>query len=264
MYTSRVTRNLRARTLASLFLASVAGEATLATWGCASFRDGTAPAAPDGAAPEPDASEAGPRDADATAPGRGGCADLLARDPGLRGRSGRYTIDTDDAGALEVFCEMTVDEGGWTLVARSSTPSPQFGWTSPTGSLSDVSPPYVLDVARAHLAFTEVLVADRRPYEFTPASRAYKLAVPARFVEEFANAPFGATGKTVLGDCDVDGGPLALRYLGYTHLTDHLFFGNNPGTDTSTGLGPATFTTAASDCASGAGLNGLQGLVYVR
>src|SRR5690606_29929671 len=95
------------------------------------------------------------------------CKDLLDREPGRRGADGLYEIDPDGPGAaapIRVFCDLTIDRGGWTLVGRSAegtTRRSSFGWTSATGSVTDEEEPYSLDVARAKLAFTEVLVADQ-------------------------------------------------------------------------------------------------------
>jgi hypothetical protein len=235
---------------------------------CAPFGVGGAPldGAIDAALDARDEPDGGPLDAglDATP---ASCADLLARDAALHGQSRRYTIDPDGPGsrpALLVFCDMTVDDGGWTLVARSSVPSARFGWTAPSGDVSDVEQPYALDVVDAGLAFAEVMVADRKPYEFGPATHAYKFAVPPNFVAASRNAPLTTAVTTVLGDCTVAGGPATLRYAGYTGLTDHFFFGDNPGADTHTGLGADVFTTTSADCASGASLNGSQGLIFVR
>jgi hypothetical protein len=195
------------------------------------------------------------------------CADLLARDPSLRGHSDRYTIDPDGPSgkpALIVYCEMAVDDGGWTLIARSSVKAAAFGWTSPNGDIADVGAAYAIDVMDAGLSFGEVMVADRAPYEYEPSAHAYAFAVAPNFVATHLNAPFATAVRTVLGDCTIDGGPTSLRYAGYTGLTDHFFFGDNPGSSTGTGLGSDVFKMTGSDCATGASLDGQQGLVYVR
>ncbi|MDB4939220.1 MAG: hypothetical protein JWP87_6192, partial [Labilithrix sp.] len=87
------------------------------------------------------------------------CRDVTGATDGI------YRIDPDGSGALpslEVFCNMTIAGGGWTLVARSAMQgAPSFGWNVKTGDLDDDAKPYSLGVDAAGIAFTSILVGVR-------------------------------------------------------------------------------------------------------
>ena len=89
----------------------------------------------------------------------GSCKDLI----GLTTTDGTYVIGISGV-PYTVYCDMSTDGGGWTLVARSSTSqtatSSSFGWTSATGTLDDDSVPYSLGVLGLNLPFTEALLGN--------------------------------------------------------------------------------------------------------
>jgi hypothetical protein len=240
--------------------------------------------APDGAigdsgAPVGDATGTGddaraPADSgEASSPLATSCKTLLAATPSTLGKNGLYTIDPDGAGTkphLTVYCEMSLDGGGWTLVGRSAPGgAPPFGWTTATGTPSDLAAPYSLDTTAVGLVFSEVLLADQAAGSLDAGTRAYKVSVPADFVTKYLDAAIATTPvTTVLGPCKPAGaGPTMLSNAGGTSVTDSFFFRDNRTFNDPTlrfGLLAHGFDTYYTSCGQGADLKGLQGLVFVR
>lgn len=54
------------------------------------------------------------------------CQQILTEIP--TAEDGVYTIDPDDMGAFPVFCDMTTDDGGWTLAARFANGDNTDNW----------------------------------------------------------------------------------------------------------------------------------------
>lgn len=95
------------------------------------------------------------------------CAALqaLLEGPMELSETGYYTLD--DAGAsgetVDVYCDMELSGGGWTLVGRSAGDAQLsgFGWRSARGDVAADDEPYSLDLRAHPIPFTEILVGAR-------------------------------------------------------------------------------------------------------
>lgn len=202
------------------------------------------------------------------------CRALLELDTTRSGSDGIYTIAppprAGQAGApepLSVYCDMTLDKGGWTLVGRSAqgAQSTMFGWTSKDGIVTETRYPYSLDVRSAGLVFNEVLVVGLGPNAQT-AARAYKFRVGPTFLEGLTDAGVAVSPVvTLAGDCDPqNGGPTTLQNAGATAFADVFFLRDTADLSIHSGLTPAGFSVNLQDCTNGASLTGMQGAIFVR
>jgi len=185
--------------------------------------------------------------------------------------SGLYEIDVDDLGPrppVRVYCEMSIDNGGWTLVARSDDGDVDagggFGWSFVTGAVDNFDAPYSLGVGPLGLPFTELLVASRSN-ENTLVD-AYHLQMQTDFLTACASAACPASPQYVLGQCPDVGlsEPSMLSRAGFTEEPDYFYFRDNDG-DEGYGLFPNGFQLNGYDeCQSGGMLDSRQGLIFVR
>jgi hypothetical protein len=224
----------------------------------------TAPAPEDGG----DAAVDGPE----PPPVRESCAAILSERP--KARDGVYTIAPlgVDAGLrVKVYCDMTTDDGGWTLVGRSVVDGDgSFGWKVDEGSVDDDTRPYALSMARVPIPFTEILFGSYESGKTWGADASvYKHLVPAGFVQTYGDAGYEPDGGaiTVLGGCKPAGGPWMVSVIGFTNETDHYFFRDNMD-EPRFGLYPGGFDTNAGgqpgDCEHNALLGSRQGMIFVR
>ena len=184
----------------------------------------------------------------------------------ITGVSGVYSIDPDgESGSnppFDVWCELSLVGGGWTLVGRSALGgSGNFGWKVNTGSVNDTANPYSFNVEDSLLTFSKVLmVATVQPQQ------AYTVMVPPNFLAMYTTDSFNTTGALTyeLGDCMATT-PGMLLFMGETNHNGSFFWRNQSmfsGADY--GLNPAGFSLLESNCNTGGGLHGKQGAIYVR
>ena len=194
----------------------------------------------------------------------GSCREILGSE--FNEGSGPYAITTSGDGieaTVSVYCDMAIDEGGWTLVGRSAPGGEggSFGWKSARGGVHSDAEPYSLNADKADLGFTEILVGACSSGK-TWGDNAYKLIVHGDFISACGDSNFRIDGEaiTVIGGCNH---PKMMRRCGYTNERDQFFFRDDAGND-NYGLLPGRFDTFEDNCDKGGGLNGKQGMVFVR
>jgi len=191
------------------------------------------------------------------------CQDILDADPSAP--TGIHSIlRTSDDAVIEVWCDMAVEGGGWTLVARTAEgPVVPFGWGVSQGTLGEEEDPYSLDAVDVELPFTQILVGAREDFA-TLIDHAYVMDVPVGFLEDYGTQAYQHDGAaTVIGDCDPDPGPEMLRWVGYTDNEDCYFFRDNSGDD-SYGLYSNRMWTLYDNCQQGGQLDDVQAALFVR
>jgi len=188
--------------------------------------------------------------------------------------SGVYTLDTDGDGPrqpFDVYCDMSSDGGGWTLVGRSrNTPSMPgcagtdglsgFGWRTAAGSVNDDNQAYSLDVAGKALQFTQVLFGNHAGGKAF-AGNVYRHTVVGNLVDAFINSHyFIGEPTTVQGACGA-GSTSMFNWIGFTGNTNSFHFRDVDGNDF--GLFISGWRSCYDTCAGG-NLNGQPGLIFVR
>lgn len=181
--------------------------------------------------------------------------------------SGLHEIDVDGPGArapFDVWCDMEIEGGGWTLYGRTDNTEETFGWTTPFGSPSVDSMPYSLGLGSA-FAFTEVIVGKRNAGKDWAMNPVFHFTVPAGFVITYATSAYAITDlRVVQGGCMPAGGaPSMLRYAGHTNADDHFFFRDLSGFDVY-GMRGDDWSLFDNSCDMSGTLDGQSGMIMVR
>lgn len=190
------------------------------------------------------------------------CKDILDTNAAYSKQNNTYPVE----GALgQVYCDMTMDGGGWTLVARTAVGGAgSFGWSSKAGSVLSPTAPYV--VPANSLNFTEALVAAYNPPTLILGAPVIKLSLPPNFAASTA-AGVAVTPEVLVsgGGCSTGDVPKSLTFAGYTAKTTSFFF-SDQSSDGSSGVFPDGFRDplVTSACTTDQMLGTQQILLFVR
>lgn len=110
--------------------------------------------------------------------------------------NGIYTINPKWSWNIEVYCEMWIDNGGWTLIARTSTGAVGwFGWLISSWDVADNSSFYSLWDASINLWFDEIMLTTYSSEK--NIDRAIKVTVDKSYVTN----PINHSYKRLSSDC---------------------------------------------------------------
>jgi hypothetical protein len=203
------------------------------------------------------------------------CKDILRLDTTRAGKSDLYTITTS-TGAVKVWCDMAIDGGGWTLVARAVTgalaPTGQehFGWSGAMGAPDADGKPYSLDVFAHPISFTEILVGVHEVGTKAFTGNAFKFKVPATFLNDFQTTPFSMPAPTPVGrSCTPNtSGGWMFSFAGYTRTSRDEFFFRDNNQEDQWGLLYDRWSLADDDanpkCDRSGELHNKPGMIFVR
>lgn len=198
------------------------------------------------------------------------CAAIHAADP-LRS-SGTFSV-APPSGPLDVYCDMTTADGGWTLVARSvmgATVTP-FGWKQDKGSVLDDTKPYSLDATKL-APFTEIMFGTRGTGK-TWKAPVFQRSLPADFVNVCSTVFAAAAPSTdVTKKCPAplagSHSPSMVAFAGMTNTKDHFVFTDNIG-NSSFGLTSSAWNTngqydVPAKCTYSGLISDTEGMIFVR
>jgi hypothetical protein len=164
----------------------------------------------------------------------------------------------------DAWCDMDLDNGGWTLVGRSVpfNSSSSFGWKKATGSIADDTKPYSLNVDVHGLVFTEAAFGSYTVGTKSWFGSVYKAVLPANFIANFKSSA-GATTLSKIGGVCSETAPTMFTNMGMVDNNDQFYMRDNTSAG-NFGLRADGFALNYNDCAHAALLNTLPGMIAVR
>jgi hypothetical protein len=180
-----------------------------------------------------------------------------------------------DGGSIDVWCDMTTDDGGWTLVGRSVSgqQTDSFGWNGQTGGLGNDAQPYSLGLTQNPIPFREILLgAHDGTKAWRKGGNVFKLAVPSDFLSLYKTSAVSLQKPTrmVSGTCVPTADGWMFNVAGYTENTSGAFYFADYdqgmiGTGLrSDGFGLADPCCDGDACDRTADLQGRPGMIFVR
>jgi hypothetical protein len=175
------------------------------------------------------------------------------------------------SGEVRLRCEMDLDGGGWTLVARSVAGGSEgdFGWTSRRGSIDDPSQPYSAG-ASALLPDAREIVVAAQSEEGTAEAPIFAAGLPADFFNACADSGCELGEPRVLSpdaSCESDLYPGMIGNAGYASRSESFVFRDlfdDNDVDLTWGLYPDGYHLNFPDCPTSGNLDGRQGLLFIR
>jgi hypothetical protein len=202
---------------------------------------------------------------------RRSCRNIHERDPSAV--TGPTVVD-GSKGPVTVWCDMDVQGGGWTLLARSVADSDTpFGWVVNEGAVGDTSAPYSLDAVDAAVPAREMLIAEATD-TMEPGPRQFLVAYPSQLnspafrLTDQQSVDAQSVGSACVGE--ELAGPFMMQRAGCIDVETHFYLRDNDQ-DVCSGFGLfsggfnlAEVCCEVTECQRNGELLDRQGMIFTR